>query len=319
MQVEDIDLHPHAERFLKRKNATKDWSESTLGIRERNLRYFLEWADEQGYDFIEMTGMQIEDHLIALKNDGYAPNSIAMRYDTLQMFYRYLADEADILDENPMADVERTQMMEGTKKHDTELVYVTPEEKETLVEHASGIRDRLLIRLLWQTGIRQGEAANIKLSDLDRDERSIKIRESKTDAGKRTVFYQERLDWLLKQWLDQGYRDSFQSAPESPYLFVSQRKEKLGPGNIGKIVVKAAKDAGIQEVIYRDAADRPVYRITSHSLRHGHAMALLDEGAPLKWIQEHLGHADIETTTSVYLQPTNSDLGDAMQKYGDAL
>lgn len=316
MKLDDIDLEPEAEEFLRRKYATQDWSESTLSIREKSLRFFLEWAADQGYDFREMSTVDIEDHLIDLKNEGYAPNTIAMRYDTLQMFYGYLSDERGYLEENPMEDVERSQMMAGTKKHqETDLVYITPEEKEQLVEHAPSpqLRNRLLIRLLWQTGVRQIEAVNLKLEDIDRADRSIQVYASKTDDT-RTVFYQESLDFLLDQWIDGGYRDSYEPARHSDYLFPTERSERIEPEVIGRIVVKAAKRAGIQEVAYENAAGRPVYRVSGHTLRHGHAVHALRSGIDVRWVQEHLGHADISTTEQ-YLRVIDEDVRDAYQSF----
>lgn len=317
MKLDDIDLHPHAEDFLRRKHATKDWSTATLNIREKSLRCFLNWAAGQDHDFLELASLELENYLIKLKNDGYAPNTLAMRFDTLQMFYHYLTEERDLLEDNPMEGVARSEMMKGTKKHEkTDIVYLTPDEKEQLVEHAPNpkLRNRLLIRLLFQTGVRQSEAVAIKLEDLARaPERSIEIYAPKTDST-RQVYYQESLDWLLQQWLDSGHRASVGPAHESPYLFPSQRAEKLNPGNVGQIVVKAAKRAGIQSVAYTNAAGHPVYRISAHQLRHSHAVHALKSGIDIRWVQEHLGHADISTTEK-YLHVLDEDVKEAYHAF----
>jgi integrase/recombinase XerD len=316
MEIDTDGLHPEMVRFLKRTSAKQDWSDSTLRIRADNLRSYNEWREEQGFDLVQIDPIDLEDHLIAMHNEGYAPNTISNRYATLRLFYQYLADIAGKREENPFEDVERSEMMRGTKKNEkTDVVYVTADEKEELVEHAPEprLRNRLMIRLLWQTGIRQSEAAIIGLNDIDRDDRSIRIYAPKTDST-RTVFYQQSLDLLLDQWLDHGYRDSVVTAPQSEYLFPSPQSEHISPSRIGKMVAEAAENAGIQEVLYVDAMGRKKHRIGGHTLRHSHAVAALKRGLDLRWIQEHMGHASIDTTEQ-YTRVLDDDVREAYREF----
>jgi integrase/recombinase XerD len=316
MEINTDGLHPEMVRFLERTAAKQDWSESTLRIRADNLRSYNEWREREGFDLIKIDPIHLEDHLIAMHNEGYAPNTISNRYATLRLFYQYLADIAGEREENPFEDVERSEMMRGTKKNEkTEVVYVSADEKEQLVEHAPEprLRNRLLIRLLWQTGIRQSEAAIIGLDDLDREERSIRIYAPKTDST-RTVFYQPSLDFFLDQWLDHGYRRSVGMAPESEYLFPSPQSEHISPSRIGKMVSEAAEKAGIQEVLYEDAKGDPKYRITAHAIRHGHALQALRSQISVKILQEQMGHAELSTTEQ-YLQVIGDDVKSAYQRF----
>jgi integrase/recombinase XerD len=98
------------------------------------------------------------------------------------------------------------------------IVYITPEEKEALVENVPTptLRNELVIRLLWQTGVQKSELVEIELENIDRDEWSIKVWSNKTREW-RTVLYQTSLDFLMEQWLDGGHRDSYVPAGDSPY------------------------------------------------------------------------------------------------------
>jgi len=85
--------------------------------------------------------------------------------------------------------------------------------------------------------------------------------------------------------------------------------------HINEIVKDAAENAGIQNVINRDALDRSRHRITAHALRHGHAVTALKSGIDVRTVQKHLGHTDIETTME-YLQLIDDDVMEAYQRFG---
>lgn len=307
----------HMNRFLQRVKGMK--SDGTYEARKNALRRFTEWLDETGYEVTEIGPLEIEDFLAHLSNEGYAPNSIDSSLSGVRLFYKFL-DRKDIIDENPADEVDRSNvrsLTNGTKKHnEADVVYVTEDEKEAMVEHAPSpqLRNRLIIRLLWQTGVRGHELAGMELENLDRDERSIRVYSRKTDDW-RTVYYQPSLDFLLQQWLDGGYRDAYEPADESPYLFPSQRSEQISQQTIGKVIVQAAKNAGCQEKMYEDAAGKPKWRLTTHSMRHGHAIFALKSGVDIRTLQKHLGHRNLSTTQQ-YLRILDDDVKEAYRQFG---
>jgi integrase/recombinase XerD len=309
----------HMNRFLHRVKGMK--SEATYETRKNALRRFSEWLDKTDYQATEIGPLEIEDFLADLANEGYAPNSIDSSLSGVRLFYKFL-DRKEIIDENPADDVDQSNvrsLTNGTKKHnEADVVYVSENEKETMVEHAPSpqLRNRLIIRLLWQTGVRGHELTGMELENIDREERSIRVYSSKTDDW-RTVYYQPSLDFLLDQWIDSGYRDAYGPATTSPYLFPSQRSEQISRQTVGKLVVQAAKNAGCQEKMYEDASGKPKWRITTHSLRHGHAVHALRCGVDIRTLQKHLGHQNIDTTER-YLRILDDDVREAYQKFGDS-
>jgi integrase/recombinase XerD len=140
--------------------------------------------------------------------------------------------------------------------------------------------------------------ADIRLKDLDRDERQIQVR------GKRdkihTAHYQPRVDGLLAKWIDGlgkgSGRPHTRYADESPYLFPTDYSEKIAGSTINDVVVQAAKNAGIQEVVFTDAADKNHYRVTSHTLRHSFAMHYLQEGGSIEALSKLLAHSSVVVT-----------------------
>jgi len=305
-------------QYLNRIEGMK--ASQTFGSRRTALRRFNTWLDSTDQTATDIDALDIEDYLAMLSSEGYAPNTISTYYDGVRNFYNFL-ERKGVMDENPAKNVNNSNIRSitsGTKKHnETDVVYVTEDEKEQLVEHVPNprVRNELIVRLLWQTGVRGKELSDVKLDHIDRDQRSIWVYSTKTDSS-RTVFYQPSLDFLLDQWIDGGYRDAHGPANTSKYLFPGKECEKLRPRFIRNAVTEAAENAGIQEEMYEAVDGSSRHRIGSHSLRHGHAVYALRSGINIRTLQKHLGHSTL-TVTEKYLQIVNEDVQNEYQRFGD--
>ncbi|GAA0247672.1 tyrosine-type recombinase/integrase [Haladaptatus pallidirubidus] len=311
------------ERFLRKERIKK--SERTTQHRKSNLTQFEQWLQEESHgDLTQVTSFDIEDHLLSLSESGRAPKTVRGRYDALCRFYGVLSDDPrfEEIDEDPTEDFDASELkniMSGTKKAEAlkqDIFYVTPEQKELLTENVPNpkLRNALICRLLWQTGIRQGELTEIKLSDINRDERSIRIRAEKTYSN-RMVYYQSSLDFLMNQWIDGGYRSSHITASDSPYLFLTYKAPSIKKNYVNDIVKDAARKAGIQETMYKDASGNSRHKITSHALRHGFAVQSLKNRMDIRTLSSVLGHSNLETTKK-YLRLNDDDVRDAVRKFG---
>lgn len=307
---------PHIDKFLTRVESLQ--SEGTYKNRRSHLRQFDQWLQAHDVSADVLEAHQIDQFFAEEKGKGLAPKTIGGRYESLKLLYDKLAGLYDAFEETPFEDLERREYVDtSTKKHEeVDISYVRPEEKEALIEHLPSpkLRNELLVRLMWQTGIRKQETADIKLNNIDQEERSIQVYSQKTDDW-RTVFYQPKLGFLLEQWLEGGYRSSYPTADDSPYLFVTQRSEQFKCNSITKIIRMAADDAGIQEVMYEDAAGKNRHRITAHTLRHGYAVQSLKNDMPLTVLSDLLGHENLETTKK-YLQLVDDDNAAMARKFG---
>lgn len=305
-------MHEQIERHLGRIEGKQ--AEASYKTHRSNLRDFDRWLQEQDQELTELSSLKLEDYFLQQKREDYAPNTISSRYESVRALFKRLAGRYDEIDETPFEDLERNEFVDKrTKKHSqTSISYVSKEDMEALCDHSPSpqLRNELIIRLLWQTGIRKCELGEITFDDLDRDAREIEVWSEKSKEW-RTVFYQDSLDLLLDQWIEGGYRASFAPAEQSSHLFVTERSEKLAPDTVNtKIVKPAAEAAGIQEVMYEDQSGSKRHRITPHALRHGHAVHALKSGIDVRTVQKHLGHSSLETTME-YLQLINDDVKDA--------
>jgi integrase/recombinase XerD len=222
--------------------------------------------------------------------------------------------------ENPAEDLDTSdwQPLNGeskkAKKLKEKVTYLDSEEIDLLAENAPNpkLRNELLIRLLYQTGLRRGEMAETRLKDIDTDERAINVHATKTHLN-RTVYYQPSLDTLLSRWINVE-RKALATAG-SEYLFPTYKTEQISPKQISRTVKKAADAAGLQSRVYTNAAGHEQMEVTAHTLRHSFAVQCVKNEMNVRFIQKLMGHAKIETTER-YLRVAGPDVRDAARKYG---
>ena len=157
------------------------------------------------------------------------------------------------------------------------------------------IRDRLIIEIALGTGLRVSEMANLKVEDIyfRKGQNSLTVRDGKGSKD-RVVAFNNRLKSLIQEYLD--YRIS-----KSPYLFYSERGEKMGRFGISKVFKKVAREADLST------------HHSIHTLRHTYATNLYKaSGYNLRLVQKQLGHSSI-TTTTVYSDVLSKDLEDAVE------
>lgn len=311
-------MQDHIEGFLDDVETSK--AEGTYRGRKTDMKKYDTYLERKGVDVTDATAKHV--HLF-LREQGeeYASGTVNNIYDSVKVLYDYLLTWDEIEeDEHPIEESSYGRADYGgngdAEKHQTDdIVYVDPEEKELLREHVPNpkLRNELIVELMFQTGVRRGELARIEMDNIDRDARAIRVWSPKTSSW-RTVYYQPSLDLLLDQWLDHGHRDACKPAEASPYLIVTTHSERASGTVINEVVVDAAKNAGIQDVLYIDAAGQNRYRVTAHALRHGHAVQAIKNDIDIRRLQLHMGHEKIETTQK-YLRFKNEDIQVAMRKF----
>ncbi len=163
--------------------------------------------------------------------------------------------------------------------------YLTPEEVHCLIDAADNERDRLLLRLLWETGVRISEAIALRLGDIGRDG----IRVLGKGNVERVVFIQNGLVTAIL------FHAQERALERNDYLFPSRRGGCITKQRADQIIKTAAKRANLQRNVH------------AHLFRHGYAINFLNCGGRLDALQEQLGHRDINTTR-IYLRLSDEDV-----------
>lgn len=183
------------------------------------------------------------------------------------------------------------------------VVYIEDWEYEAMLEETEKSRNELLLRLLYDTGMRVSEVASLKVNQVNEEENAIEdvLTAKRDDGHERTLWYPRSTGVVMHQYLHEGGRSQYPPHDESDYLFVSQREESVHPNWLNRVVVDIAKDAGVQSVMYVDAKGHNRYRVTSHQFRHTFAINRIrsdvgDGSMSLDFLRESLGHQTAETT-----------------------
>lgn len=154
-------------------------------------------------------------------------------------------------------------------------------------------RDKLILSLLYSSGLRVSEVVSLKVNDIDLKDRTIRIR-GKGNKD-RIVLFDQKTKKLLKEYLHER-------SQESKYLFLNRFGNPLTPRYIQITIKKYATKAGIKK------------KVTPHILRHSFATHLLKNGVDIRAIQQLLGHSNL-STTQIY---TSVDMGTLKNLYDRA-
>ena len=267
----------------------KNYSENTIISYINDLYYFHEFIK---MDFDKVKYDDVRDYLEYLNLKKEKSTSVSRKISSLKSFYKFLYKN-DYIDKKdyPLVKVTYPKKEKKLPKflYYNDLLEIINESSKD----KDGIRDRLIIEMLYATGVRVSELVNIKLSDIDFNNKRIIV------CGKgnkeRIVYYGDYAEEVLLKYLKTHIRK------DNNYLFLNSKGEQITDGGIRYIIDNIMKKLSIK------------VHVTPHVLRHSFATHLLQNGADLKAIQTMLGHSDI-SSTQVYMQFQDSGLKNVYKK-----
>lgn len=271
----------------------RGFSGDTITSRGLDLHAFVAWAAERGLmEPREITKPILERyqrHLHHWRKDDGAPLSFrtqAGRLGRIRGFFRWLAKEGLILS-NPGADLEppraeRRLPAATLTAEEAEQVLAVPDLADPM-----GVRDRVMLEVLYATGIRRAELTRLSLYDVDYARAALMVRQGKGKKD-RIVPLGERAKAWLEVWRDQT-RPQLVAGRDPGLLFLSATGGAVKP--------KKLTDR-IGGYVRRSGVGKPG---ACHLMRHTAATLMLDGGADIRFIQALLGHASL-TSTQIYTQ-----------------
>ena len=221
--------------------------------------------------------------VMSLKAEGLNASSINRKISTVRGFYRWMLKKSLIL-RSP------AQGLKNIRKPRRLPEFVTEDKMDDILgddaafaDSKNGGRDRLIIELFYDTGIRESELIELKCGDVDLSRRTITVHGK---GGKTRMV-------PISESLCKRLADIMTSPEES--LFKTDKGSKMYPRLVYRIVHKYLEGAG------------SVSQSSPHTLRHSFATAMLNNGAPIEAIKELLGHANL-TATQIYTHTTYEKL-----------
>ena len=268
----------YIEDFIKYLKVVKKNSDYTLINYKKDLLEL--------YDFntniLKIDEIIVREYLEYLYSRKLDRNSISRKLSSIRSFYNYLVKN-NIIDRNYFKDISnpkrKNSLPKYAKDNDLELMFNSFDKEKELDQ-----RNLLILEMLYATGVRVGELVNIKVHDIDKDNRSIKILGK--GSKERIVFYGAFCEDILNLYLNEG-RKKILKGKKNEYLFINKNRGVLSARYIRKMINNLVIKCSIN------------YKISPHTLRHTFATDMLNAGADLISVKELLGHSTIDTT-SIY-------------------
>lgn len=221
---------------------------------------------ELKYDVVKAD--DIRSWLASLEEHGSMPRTIQIKLSAVKSFYRYCMEE-NIVKKNP------TLTILTPKKEDSLPYYLSKRQVALLQELTKeDIRDRAIMETLYATGVRVSELLQIKLEDIKWENRQIWIRKGKGNKERFVLFTYDCAE-RLKKYLEQQKQDS-------EYLFPNNRG-----GHLSRVFVEKRFQAFTKAL---------GFKVVPHTMRHTFAAHLAEKNMPQSYIQELLGHVNINST-----------------------
>ena len=261
--------------FLNYLKDERNYSDKTILNYKMDLENFYNYINKKKTKKIDFDFLQ--EYIENLSQKKYSTTSIQRHISSLKSYFKFLYNK-NYIKVNPAE-------LLCLPKNEMKLPnYLTIIDLEKIYELDLSLRDKLIVELLYSTGIRLSELVNIKISDINFYDKTIKV------LGKgnkeRYVLFGSVCSKLLKEYINNDNR---------VYLLLNKNGNKLSERGVEYIIEKIFKSVNVHA------------KLTPHTLRHTFATHMLDNGCDLVTVQKLLGHSDL-STTSIYTHVSNEHL-----------
>lgn len=272
------------DEFKKYIALEKKLSDNTLNAYLEDVNAFFVFLKKR-----KITKAIIRDYLKYLDSLKYSKKTIARHISSLKNYYQFLYDNNYIKD-NYFITIKSPKLDKNLPN------YLDFEDLNKLLDifdlnKPLELRNKLIIELFYSTGIRLTELVEIKISDIDFNQKTIRI------LGKgnkeRIVYYGDVAKSLLDKYLD--IRLNLLNGKNNTNIFINNKGDSLTVSGVHNLFNQMVKKVCLKN------------HLSPHTLRHTFATHMLNEGADLKVVQELLGHTSL-STTSIYTHISNQRL-----------
>lgn len=279
----------YIDKYLEYLKVVKKYSDKTIISYYDDLVEYNEFIQNNFSNITDINYDTVKEYMKYLYERGINKNTVSRKLSSIRGLYNYLVRE-DIVTTNYF------ERISNPKKDIYLPKFLRDEELDKIFSICSennpiNQRDTLIIELLYATGIRVSELVNIKIKDIDRNEKVIKV------IGKgnkeRIVLYNNHTKKAMDIYLGDGYHVF--NKVNSGYLILNKDGNKLSERYVRNIINKLVRKAGLD------------IKISPHTLRHTFATDMIEEGADLMTVKELLGHESLNTT-SIYTHITNEQI-----------
>ena len=263
----------------------KGLSQNTVDSYKSDLTKLSNYLQNQ-----DLSKTNIDNFFIDMSEFNYSSSTKKRMHSSIKNFLKYINENEDY-ESIDISDIK----LKSSKKLPEVLSITDIENMINFYNHETYLdsRNRTIIDVLYSTGCRVSELCDINISDIDLDEKYLKLKGK--GSKQRIVPIGSMLYKNLMQYLN--VRETFLQNRGEP-LFLSKSKNKLDRTAVFRIIKKTAKNISLQTDVH------------PHTLRHSAATHMLEGGCDLRTVQEFLGHSSV-STTQIYTKVTKEFLEEA--------
>lgn len=269
------------------------YSENTVQSYKFDLEKLLQYCSSRELSFYDFVVEDARSFISFLMSEGFAPNSINRLLSGLRGFFHYLCMD-EIVGDNPF------KRIKGAARYRRLPSVLSHEEIQKLLSidtpDFTSLLAKTLFNVFYSTGCRLSEVINMKIDDLDLDQRRILVLGK--GSKQRYVFLTPRAKTIVQEYL---HTKSFLEEVDKQYLFVNKCGKRLSVSFVHSIFEKYSSLLEINK------------KFTPHVFRHSFATHLLENDSDIRIVQGLLGHSSI-STTQIYTHITNNKLRKAYEQ-----
>ena len=282
--------------FIEYLKYQRNYSDFTCNNYKKDLNEYNSFILSNKINYKNMDYNEAKEYVIYLNKKNDAKSTISRKLSSLRTFYKYLVLNNKV-ESNPFL------LVSSPKKEKRIPKFINYNNMEEIlnvpnIKTKEGQRERVILEVLYASGVRVSELVNIKLKDIDFSNKNILI--FGKGSKERLVSFGDYALEYINLYLKEG-RNLLLDGVKSDYLIVGKKSEKLTRRRVEQIVDDIIKRTSIK------------LNITPHMFRHTFATHLLDNGCDLLVVQELLGHASL-SSTEIYTHVSNEHLREVYLK-----
>ncbi|MBO5225078.1 MAG: tyrosine-type recombinase/integrase [Parabacteroides sp.] len=285
-------MNTHINSFLDYLRYERNYSNYTVGAYSKDLQQFEDFVKEKKEGVFEPEEVDtdiVRNWIVYLLDNKISAVSVNRKLSSLKSFFKFLTKQG-FVSVNPL------RFVTGPKTKKPLPSFVKDGDMESLLdghgfnEDFEGVRDRLILEMLYDTGMRRSELVNLR--DVDVDYNDMKIRVTGKRNKQRLIPFAEKLKDLM-------------------LAYINVRNDEVGVGCESFFVRKNGKSLSpeiLYTIVKKNLSEIPtLVKCSPHVLRHSFATSMLNNGAELSAVKELLGHSSL-SSTSIYTHTTFEEL-----------
>jgi len=250
---------------LRNECKLRGYTQATIMAYVHHVNRFLTFTKKTS---LNLTHDSVKSYLLM---QNLSINSMRLKYAALRFFFTHVLKKPFTPEIIPIK--KKPKLLPRT---------ISKEQIKLIITNTQNLKHKLIISILYSTGIRLSELINLKRTDIDLEKKLVYIKRGKGRKDRLSIISNSLQLDLLKYYSKETFK--------TPYVFEG-RFGKYTKKSVQKVLEKAGKEI----------------KLTPHMLRHSFATHLLEAGVDLRYIQKLLGHASIKTT-QVYTHVAEHEL-----------